>query len=80
MTEGELAVEAVKEKYTHVRATFDANADDARALDMLDPGGERHLGVGQRAQGRRTQRGGATAEAHVAGRAVSAWRCVTLSP
>ena len=41
MTAGEHAVEAAKEKYAHVRRTFDTLADDARTLDMLDPGGKR---------------------------------------
>jgi hypothetical protein len=45
MTDGEHAVEAAKEKYAHVRLTFDANADDAHTLDLLDPGGKRRSAI-----------------------------------
>jgi hypothetical protein len=38
LTEGEHAIEGGKEKYAHVRTTFDALAEDAHTLDVLDPG------------------------------------------
>jgi uncharacterized protein DUF4337 len=41
MTAGEHAIEASKEKYAHVRSTFDANEEDRRTLEILDPGGKR---------------------------------------
>jgi hypothetical protein len=45
LTEGEHAVEAAREKYAHVRRTFDANAEDGRTLDLLDPGGKRRSAI-----------------------------------
>ncbi len=41
LSDGEHAVEASREKYEHLRKVQDPNADDARTLEALDPGGKR---------------------------------------